>query len=167
MVVRLSDISSKTGKKCIFCVFRLFLSLHRTASGPYRLSHTNALRINQSYTSKDQSQKFSRKNIENWRSPENDFCLVFSFLVFGYWVVQKKICFVFSQWKTPRRFIWGSVYFCTMDGFFRILKKAVSELICILLYLVHLVNVRSLRAPPYCRSLWFSSSRYIHIKFWT
>ena len=27
MVVRLSDISSKTGKKCIFCVFRLFLSL--------------------------------------------------------------------------------------------------------------------------------------------
>ena len=31
---------------------------------------------------------FSQKNIENWRSPENDFCLVFSFLVFGYWVVQ-------------------------------------------------------------------------------
>ena len=28
-------------------------------------------------------QKFSGKNIENWRSPENDFCLVF-----GYWVVQ-------------------------------------------------------------------------------
>ncbi len=53
--------------------------------------------INQSYTSKDQSQKFSRKNIESWRSPENDFCLVFSFLVFGYWVVQKICFFVFSQ----------------------------------------------------------------------
>ena len=37
MDVRLSDISSKTGKKC------------RTASQPYRLSHVNALRINQSY----------------------------------------------------------------------------------------------------------------------
>ena len=49
MVMRLSDISSKTGKKCIFCVFRLFLSLCRTASWPYRLSHTNALRINQFY----------------------------------------------------------------------------------------------------------------------
>ena len=49
MVVRLSDISSKTGKKCIFGVFRLFLSLCRTASQPYRLSHTNALRINQFY----------------------------------------------------------------------------------------------------------------------
>ena len=49
MVVRLSDISSKTGKKCIFCVFRLFLSLCRTASRPYRLSYINALCINQSY----------------------------------------------------------------------------------------------------------------------
>ena len=38
MVVRLSDISSKTGKKCIFCVFRLFLSLCPTASQPYRLA---------------------------------------------------------------------------------------------------------------------------------
>ena len=49
MVVRLSDIRAKTGKKCIFCVFRLFLPLCRTASRPYRLSYINALRINQSY----------------------------------------------------------------------------------------------------------------------
>ena len=47
----------------------------------YRLSHINALRINQSYTSKEQSQKFSQKNNENWRSPENDFCLLFWFLL--------------------------------------------------------------------------------------
>ena len=66
--------------------------------------------------------KFSWKNIENWRSPENDFCLVFWFLVFGYWVDQKNF-FGFSVCKKPRRFIWGSIYFCTMDGFFRILKK--------------------------------------------
>ena len=58
--------------------------------------------------------KFSEKNIENWRSPENDFCLVFWFLIFGYWVVQKnfvlfflnekhqgvsyEIAFIFSLW---------------------------------------------------------------------
>ena len=49
MVVRLSDVSSKTGKKCIFCVFRLFLLLRQTASRPYRLSYISALCINQSY----------------------------------------------------------------------------------------------------------------------
>ena len=49
MAVRLSYISSITGKKCIFCVFRLFLPLHGTASRPYRLSYINALRIKQSY----------------------------------------------------------------------------------------------------------------------
>ena len=46
MVMRLSDISSKT---CIFLVFRLFLRLCRTASRPYRLSYINALCFNQSY----------------------------------------------------------------------------------------------------------------------
>ena len=49
MAVRLSDISSKTGQKCIFCVFWPFLSLCWTASRPYRLSHTNVLRINEFY----------------------------------------------------------------------------------------------------------------------
>ena len=49
MAVRLSAISSKTGQKCIFCVFWPFSSLCQTASRLYRLSHTNALRINESY----------------------------------------------------------------------------------------------------------------------
>ena len=49
MVVRLSDIRAKTGKKCIFWVFRLFLPICQTASRLYRLSYINALRINQSY----------------------------------------------------------------------------------------------------------------------
>ena len=63
MVVRLSYISSKTGKKCIFCVFRLFLSLCWTAWWPYQLSHNNALRIISSYEPKDQSleKKFQKK----------------------------------------------------------------------------------------------------------
>jgi hypothetical protein len=49
LVVRLSDVSSNTGKKCIFGVFRLFLRLCRTASQPYRLSYINALCINYFY----------------------------------------------------------------------------------------------------------------------
>ena len=43
MAVRLSDICSKTGKKCIFGVFRLFWHLWRTVLWPYRLSQVNAL----------------------------------------------------------------------------------------------------------------------------
>ena len=31
--------------------------------------------------------------------------------------------------------IWGIIFFCTMDGFFRILEKRLSELICTRLYL--------------------------------
>ena len=63
--------------------------------------------------------------------------LLFSFLVFGFWLLgcSKKFFFGFSVWKKPRRFIWGSIYSCTMDGFFRIFKKAVSELIRTRLYL--------------------------------
>ena len=52
MALRLSDISSKTGKKCIFHVFRLFLSLCLTASRLYRLSQINALQINHSNMAK-------------------------------------------------------------------------------------------------------------------
>ena len=63
--------------------------------------------------------------------------LLFSFLVFGFWLLgwSKKIFFGFSICKKPRRFIWGSIYSCTTDGFFRIFEKAVSELICTRLYL--------------------------------
>ena len=63
--------------------------------------------------------------------------LLFSFLVFGFWLLgcSKKFFFGFSVWKKPRSFIWGSIYSCTMDGFFTIFKKAVSELICTRLYI--------------------------------
>ena len=33
-------------------------------------------------------------------------------------------------------FIWGIIFFCSMDGFFRILEKTSSELICTRLYLL-------------------------------
>ena len=40
----------------------------------------------------------------------------------------KKNCF--NSMKRPKAFIWGIIYFCTMDGFFRILEKTSSDLIC-------------------------------------
>ena len=46
---------------CVFCVFWLFWSLCQTTSWPYRLSHINALHINQFYWSKDQFIKFLKK----------------------------------------------------------------------------------------------------------
>ena len=75
------------------CIFTPFLSLHRTARQPYRLSHITALPINLSYSPKDQSLKFSQKNIENWQSWKMTFCFVFLFLVIGVF----KICFLFFR----------------------------------------------------------------------
>ena len=40
--------------------------------------------------------------------------------------------------KTSSPFIWGLIYFCTMDGFFRIFEKTSSELICTRLYMGNL-----------------------------
>ena len=61
MATKLSDKSSKTGRKWIFCVFMPFLSFCRTASQPYGLSYINAIWINQFYLPKDQFMKFSQK----------------------------------------------------------------------------------------------------------
>ena len=44
--------------------------------------------------------------------------------------------FCFILLKRPKAFMWGIIFFCTMDVFFRILGKTSSELICTLLYSV-------------------------------
>ena len=44
--------------------------------------------------------------------------------------------FCFISMKRPKAFLWGIIYFCTMDGFFRILEKTSSELICTRLYIL-------------------------------
>ena len=44
------------------------------------------------------------------------------------------VCFL--SMARLKAFIWGSFSFCTMDGFFRILQKALSELICTRLYIL-------------------------------
>ena len=63
--------------------------------------------------------KFSWKSIKNWRS----------------WKMRFFELAIFISMKTSSPFIWGIIYFCTMDGFFRILEKTSSELICTRLYL--------------------------------
>ena len=59
----------------------------------------------------------------------------------------KKIFFCFISIKTSSPFIWGIIYFCTMDGFFRILEKTSSELKCTRLYeaQIHELMTRDLR----------------------
>ena len=47
----------------------------------------------------------------------------------------KKCIFCFFPMKTSLPFIWGIIFFCTMDGFFRILENTSSELICTRLYI--------------------------------
>ena len=49
---------------------------------------------------------------------------LFWFLVIGFFKKKK------NQMKISLALIWGIIYFCTMDGSFRILEKTSSELIC-------------------------------------
>ena len=73
---------------------------------------------------------------------END--ILFRFLVI--WFLKK----IFSITITLA-FKWGIIYFCTMDGFFRILKKALSKLTCTWLYFDFLP-----------RRLYYWYSKHIH-----
>ena len=57
----------------------------------------------------------------------------------GKWLFLRPPFFPSSHWKTTLFFIWGIIYFWTIDVFFRILEKTSSELICTWLYIV--VNV--------------------------
>ena len=69
------------------------------------------------------------KNIENWG--------------FLFWIRHFEFFFQKKIWgggfismKISSTFIWGIIYFCTMDGFSRILEKKLSELLCTRLYWV-------------------------------
>ena len=75
------------------------------SSCPYRLSHINALHINQFYWPKDQSMKFSQKNIENW-----PFWIFFS--------KKKNFFFASSPWKLVTNYVleWMGLNFYYNDG---------------------------------------------------
>ena len=54
----------------------------------------------------------------------------------------RRIFFCFISMKTSSPFIWGIIYFCTMDGFFRILEKTSFQLICTRLYVLLFIKVQ-------------------------
>ena len=71
MVVRLPDISSETGKKGIFCVFRLFLSLCWTALRPYRMTQVVGAIFSPTSVSRDRdSRQFFFTRLHETTRPE-------------------------------------------------------------------------------------------------
>jgi len=75
--------------------------------------------------------KFSWKNVENWRSWK------MRFFWGGHFEFSKSAIlnfFLLHLCEKSSPFIWGVIFFCTMDGFSRILEKKLSELLCTRLY---------------------------------
>ena len=78
------------------------------------------------------SMKISWKNIENWRSWKTRFFWGGHFEFFESAILN---FFLLHFSEKPRTFIWGIIFFCTMDSFSRILEKKLSELLCTRLYI--------------------------------
>ena len=130
MVVRLSDISSKTGKKCIFGVFRLFLSFvgqpHSHISWAIPMPFTSINSTNPRTNPWNFHEKILRiGGAGKWGFFEGAI-LNFFFDFFDF--------FSLHLMKKSSPFIWDIIVLCTMNGFFRILEKRLSELICTRLY---------------------------------
>ena len=79
--------------------FSCKLSLHRTAWQPYRLSHIDALRINQSYYSKVQSVKVWWKLLSFWQRWKTQFFWVSHFDFFS----KKDFFFCFIPMKISHK----------------------------------------------------------------
>ena len=99
--------------------------------------------------------KFSQKIIENWRS----WKMTFFRRPFWIFFSEKNFFFCFILLKRPKAFIWGIIFFCTMDEFFRILEKTSSELICTRLYVMtglssSLARFGNNYNQPYLLKLW-------------
>ena len=111
MVMSLSDIS-------IFCVFRLFLGLCQTKPLQYSL-HQSIL------PTQGLIHEIFMKKYWELAELEKEFFWVGHFDSFLF-----KFFFSSSQCKISSSFIWSIIFFCTMNGFFRILQKRLSNLIC-------------------------------------
>ena len=68
------------------------------------------------------------------------------------------IFFLLHISERPSPFIWGIIFFCTMDGFSRILEKKGGGLLCTRLYLA---KVLFLLQPP--TSCWIESNKYYQV----
>ena len=85
-----------------------------------------------SINSTKQTMKISWKNIENWRSWKMSFFWGghFEFLSRPFWIFFFLLHFI----EKCSPFLWGIIFFCTMDVFSRILEKKLYELLCTRLY---------------------------------
>ena len=92
--------------------------------GPYCRSQISTLLLVLSGFSLRKTKKHVCEKNGNWWSWKMTFLLCF---VLGCWVLQNVLFSVFYQWKSA--FIWVIIYFCTIDCFFKNLKKTSSELI--------------------------------------
>ena len=75
--------------------------------------------------------KFSWKNIENWQSWKMRFFWGGHFEFSTSAILN---FFLLNLCEKSSPFIWGIIFFCTMDGFSRILEKKLYELQCTRLY---------------------------------
>ena len=74
----------------------------------------------------------SWKNIENWRSWKMRFFWGGHFEFFKSAILK---FFLLHLCEKSSSFIWGNIFFCTMDGFSRILEKKLCHLLCTRLYI--------------------------------
>ena len=105
----------KKGLKHKKCIFSPILSLRWTVWQPYRLHHLILL-------TQDSIPEIFMKKYWELVELENEVFLSRPFWIF------LLLSFFFASLKTSSPFIWGIIYFCTLDGFFRILEKTSSEL---------------------------------------
>ena len=92
-------------------------------------------RVHIGWATKDQFMKFSGKNIENWRSWKMRFFWGGHFEFFKSAILN---FFLLHISEKPSPFILGIIFFCTMDGFSRILEKKGGGLLCTRLYFASL-----------------------------
>ena len=103
--------------------------------------------------------KFSWKNIENWRSWK------MRFFWGGHFEFSKSAIlnfFLFHLCEKSSSFIWGNNFFCTMDGFSRILEKKLFQLLCTRLYIVAVQSQEESNSETRLTALWCMGLKQVY-----
>ena len=79
----------------------------------------------------------------------------FEFLSRPFWIF-----FLLHLIEKCSPFIWGILFFCTMDGFSRILEKKLSELLCTQLYIFSMITWLI------CHKVWNSKFNWLYLGLW-
>ena len=126
-VVRLSDISSKTDKKCVFCVFRLFWAYVGQPHDHISWAKPMPFASNNSTNPRTDPWEFHQKILRIGGAGKWGFfeAAILNFLSRPFWNF-----FLLHLCEKSSPLIWGIIFFCTMDGFSRILEKKLCHLLC-------------------------------------